>query len=197
MTTCPELFIVDGSKRSAKSNAYFTGFGKNKRIALFDTLIETQTTDELVGVLAHEIGHFKCKHIIKRMVKMTIQSAVVFFLIGLLTNPDSAVAQKIFAAFKVENVSIYIGLILFSILFTPVSKILGIIAAAGSRRDEFEADAYAAKAQNTPVHLISALKKLSVHNLANLTPHPLRVFLDYSHPPTLKRIEALKSHPST
>lgn len=188
-----ELFIVDGSKRSAKSNAYFTGFGKKKRIALFDTLIESQSTDELVGVLAHEIGHFQCKHIVKRLVTMTLMSGVFFFLIGLLTNPNSSAAQLIFEAFKVDEVSIYVGLVLFSILMKPVSRIIGIISSARSRKDEFEADAYAASAQGTPEYLISALKKLSVHNLSNLTPHPLRVFLDHSHPPTLQRIDALRS----
>ncbi len=187
-----ELFIMDGSKRSTKSNAFFTGFGKNKKIALFDTLVENHTTEGLVGILAHEIGHFKCKHIIKRMITGIIQSLVVFFLIGLLTDKDGAVARQLFDAFHMDNISVYAGLVFFGLLFAPVKKLLSIYSNYGSRKDEFEADAYAANAQGTPDHLMQSLKKLSADNLVNLTPHPLPVFLDYSHPPMLERLEALK-----
>ncbi len=187
-----ELFIMDGSKRSTKSNAFFTGFGKNKKIALFDTLVENHTTEGLVGILAHEIGHFKCKHIIKRMITGIIQSAVVFFLIGLFTDKDGTVAKELFSAFKMDNISVYAGLIFFGLLFAPVKKILSIYGNYGSRKDEFEADAYAANAQETPEHLIQSLKKLSADNLVNLTPHPFPVFLDYSHPPMLERLAALR-----
>jgi len=187
-----ELYVMDGSKRSTKSNAFFTGFGNNKKIALFDTLIENHTADELVGVLAHEIGHFKCKHIIKRLLSGIVKTAVIFFLLGLVTNPNNAFAKQLFEAFGVEQISIYAGLIFFSILFSPISRILGVFSNLSSRKHEFEADAYAAKAQGTPNHLIAALKKLSKSNLSNLTPHPLPVFLDYSHPPMLVRLEALK-----
>ncbi len=187
-----ELFIMDGSKRSTKSNAFFTGFGKNKKIALFDTLVENHTTEGLVGILAHEIGHFKCKHIVKRMVIGIIQSAVVFYLLGLVTDKNGPVAEHLFTAFKMDNISVYAGLIFFALLFAPVKKVLGIFGNLSSRKDEFEADAYACNAQDTPDHLIQSLKKLSADNLVNLTPHPLPVFLDYSHPPMLVRLEALK-----
>lgn len=187
-----EIHIMDGSKRSTKSNAFFTGFGKNKKIALFDTLIEKHSVQGLVGVLAHEIGHFKCKHIIQRMVVSVIQTAALFYLIGIVTNPSNAVAQTLFEAFQVENVSVHAGLIFFFILFSPVNRILSLLSNITSRKHEFEADAYAANAQGTADHLIDSLKQLSADNLVNLTPHPLPVFLDYSHPPMLKRIEALR-----
>ena len=187
-----ELYIMDGSKRSTKSNAFFTGFGKNKKIALFDTLVENHTTEGLVGILAHEIGHFQCKHIVKRMVIGIIQSAVVFYLLGLVTDKNGPVAEHLFAAFKMDSISVYAGLIFFGLLFAPVKKILSIFGNLSSRKHEFEADAYATKAQGTPDHLIQSLKKLSADNLVNLTPHPLPVFLDYSHPPMLVRLEALK-----
>ena len=187
-----ELYIMDGSKRSTKSNAFFTGFGKNKKIALFDTLIESHTTEGLVGILAHEIGHFKCKHIVKRMVIGILQSAVVFYLLGLVTDKNGAFARDLFDAFGVTEISVYAGLIFFSLLFSPVKKILSIFSNMSSRKHEFEADAYATNAQGTPDHLIDSLKKLSADNLVNLTPHPLPVFLDYSHPPMLERLEALR-----
>jgi len=189
-----ELYIMDGSKRSSKSNAFFTGFGKNKKIALFDTLIENQTTDELVGVLAHEIGHFKCKHIVKRLLTGVITTAVIFFLLGLATDKSGPFAEPLFKAFYIqpENISVHAGLVFFMILFTPVSRILSIFGNISSRKHEFEADAYASDVQETPEHLISALKKLSSDNLVNLTPHPLPVFLNYSHPPMLQRLDALE-----
>lgn len=186
------LFVIDGSKRSTKSNAYFTGFGKTKKIALYDTLIESQSTDELVGVLAHEIGHFKKKHIIQRIVLSVIQMALVFFLLGVVTSPDSSFARTLFEAFKVEQISVYVGLVIFFILFKPVSRLISIGMSLLSRKHEFEADHYAATVQGTPIHLAMALKKLSRNNLSNLTPHPLEVFLHHSHPPVLQRIEALE-----
>ena len=189
-----EISVMDGSKRSSKSNAFFTGFGKRKKIALFDTLIESQSRAELVAVLAHEIGHFKKKHIVQRLLLSVAQTAVIFFLLGFATDPESALGSRLFPAFGVQP-SIYTGLVLFMILFKPVSRILSIFMNGLSRKHEFEADEYAARAQNSPDHLISALKKLSAHNLSNLTPHPLEVFLDHSHPPVLTRIKALKQLP--
>ncbi len=186
-----EISVMDGSKRSSKSNAFFTGFGKRKKIALFDTLIENQSTQELVAVLAHEIGHFKRKHIVQRLVLSILQTAVIFFLLGLATQPEGAFSTQLFSAFGVQP-SIYLGLILFMIVFKPVSRILSVLMNILSRKHEFEADEYAAKAQDSPQHLITALKKLSANNLSNLTPHPLEVFLDHSHPPVLVRIKALK-----
>ncbi len=185
------LFVIDGSKRSTKSNAFFTGFGKLKKIALYDTLIESQSTEELVGVLAHEIGHFKKKHIIQRIVLSVVQTALIFFLLGLVTSPDSAFAQILFEAFRVEQISIYVGLVIFFILFKPFSRLISIGLSMLSRKHEFEADDYAKTVQGTPEHLSMALKKLSRNNLSNLTPHPLEVFLHHSHPPVLQRLAAL------
>ena len=188
-----ELFIIDGSKRSTKANAFFTGFGKQKKIALYDTLIKEQSIPELVGVLAHEIGHFKCKHIIQRVVLSVVQLAVIFYLIGIFTSPDTVVSRAIYEAFGFTNSQpLYVGFALFGILFQPVSFLIGLAMNRWSRKHEFEADNYAKVHQGTPDHLISALKKLSAQNLSNLTPHPLLVFLEYSHPPVLQRIKALR-----
>jgi len=188
-----EISVMDGSKRSTKANAYFTGFGKTKKIALYDTLVEEQTTDELVAVLAHEIGHFKCRHIIQRLLVSILQSGALFFLLGLAVDRDGAFARLLFDAFGVETISPQVGLVLFGILFTPASRILGVFSNMWSRKHEFEADAYAANAMGEASSLSSALKKLSAKNLSNITPHGLRVFLDYSHPPILQRLNALKS----
>ncbi|MDQ8189594.1 M48 family metallopeptidase [Roseibacillus persicicus] len=185
------LFVIDGSKRSTKSNAYFTGFGKTKKIALYDTLIESQSTEELVGVLAHEIGHFKKKHIIQRIAISILQMALIFFLLGLVTTATNPFTQTLFEAFKVDQISVYVGLVIFFILFKPISRLISIGMSLLSRKHEFEADHYAATVQGTPEHLSMALKKLSRNNLSNLTPHPLEVFLHHSHPPVLQRLEAL------
>lgn len=187
------LFVIDGSKRSTKANAYFTGFGKTKKIALYDTLIADQSTEELVGVLAHEIGHFKKKHIIQRMGLSILQTAFIFFLLGIVTTPNSGFAETLAAAFQVDQVSVHVGLVIFLILFKPVSRLIAIGMSMLSRKHEFEADHYAATVQETPNHLVSALKKLSAGNLSNLTPHPMEVFLHHSHPPVLQRIETLKA----
>lgn len=187
-----EIFVMDGSKRSTKSNAFFTGFGKRKKIALFDTLIENHGNDELLAVLAHEVGHFKKKHIIQRMVFSIVQTAAIFFLLGMVTNKESDFARSLFDAVGVMEISTYAGLVFFMLLFSPISKLLSIVGNAISRKHEFEADAYAVEMQKTPEHLTSALKKLSADNLSNLTPHPLPVFLDYSHPPVLTRIKAMR-----
>ncbi len=187
-----EIHVMDGSKRSTKSNAFFTGFGKRKKIALFDTLIENHSVDELLGVLAHEIGHFKKKHIIQRMIFSFVQTAVIFFLLGVVTSQESVFARSLFDAFGVNEISTYAGLVFFTLLFSPVSRILSVVGNLNSRKHEFEADAYAANAQGTPEHLIKALKKLAADNLSNLTPHSFPVFLDYSHPPMLVRIKALR-----
>lgn len=186
-----EISVMDGSKRSTKANAYFTGFGKTKRIALYDTLVEEQTDDELVAVLAHEIGHFKCRHILQRLLVSIIQSAALFFLLGLAVDRDGAFARELFDAFGVGKITPAVGLVLFGILFTPASRLLGVFSNAWSRKHEFEADAFAADAVGGPDALIRALKKLSAKNLSNLTPHRLRVVLDYSHPPLPERLRAL------
>ena len=187
------VFVMDGSKRSTKSNAFFVGFGKRKKIALYDTLIEGQSTKELVAVLAHEIGHFKKKHIVKLHAILVIKMAIIFYLLGLATDPDTAFGSQLYAAFGVSSGAIYVGLVLFMIVFKPVSRVLSVFMNILSRKHEFEADAYAANVQDTSEHLITALKKLSVNNLSNLTPHPLEIFLHASHPPLLTRINALKA----
>jgi STE24 endopeptidase len=186
-----EISVMDGSKRSTKANAFFTGFGKTKKIALYDTLVEEQTQDELVAVLAHEIGHFKLRHIVQRLAVSVVQAAALFFLLGLVID-GGKFSRSLFDAFGVERISPHVGLVLFGLLFAPASRLLGIAAAAWSRKHEFEADAFAAKATGKPESLVTALKKLSAKNLSNLTPHPFRVFLDYSHPPVLTRIDALR-----
>ena len=180
------LFVIDGSRRSSKSNAFFTGFGKNKRIALFDTLIEKHTTPELVAVLAHEIGHYKKKHILKSMVISILHMGLVFYLLSLFLGN-----KGLFAAFYMENMSVYAGLIFFGMLYAPIEMILSIFMQVFSRKNEYEADKYASDTTGKSADLIDALKKLSVNNLSNLTPHPLYVFLNYSHPPVLQRIRAL------
>ncbi|MFN1835783.1 M48 family metallopeptidase [Balneola sp. MJW-20] len=182
------LFVMDGSKRSSKSNAFFTGFGKNKRIALFDTLIENHTTSELVAVLAHEIGHYKKKHIIKNMVISIIHTGVLFFLLSLFLD-----FKPLFDAFYMEEISVYAGLIFFGLLYTPVEMILSVVMQIFSRKHEFEADEFAARTTKSKEDMISTLKKLSKDNLSNLTPHPLYVFLNYSHPPVIQRIRAIRS----
>jgi STE24 endopeptidase len=190
-----EISVMDGSKRSTKANAFFTGFGKTKKIALYDTLVEEQTQDELVAVLAHEIGHFKLRHIVQRLAVSVVQAAALFFLLGLVIKEDGTFSRELFDAFGVTKISPHVGLVLFGLLFAPASRLLGIAAAAWSRKHEFEADAYAARATGQPEALVSALKKLSAKNLSNLTPHPFRVFLDHSHPPVLVRIAALRNLP--
>lgn len=182
-----EVMVMDGSKRSSKSNAFFTGFGNNKRIVLFDTLIENHSTAELIGVLAHEIGHYKKKHLLQGMITGIITTGIMFFALGLFLNNTS-----LFAAFGVGNTSIYLSLVFFALLFQPFSTLLSVLSNLRSRHHEYQADAYAAHATGSPDDLVQALKKLSKDNLSNLSPHPLHVFLHYSHPPILKRITTLK-----
>jgi STE24 endopeptidase len=185
------VFVMDGSKRSTKANAFFTGFGKRKKIALFDTLIEKSTTPELLGVLAHEIGHFRRGHIKQRLAAGIIQSAVIFFLLGMATDPGGKFARLLFDAFGVPTISPHVGLVIFGILLEPVSKGLGVMLNAWSRRHEFEADAYAAEMTGDGAPLAAALKKMTADHLSHPSPAPLRVWLDYSHPPLIERLRAL------
>jgi len=178
--------VMDGSRRSSKSNAYFSGLGKNKRIALFDTLIEKHSVDELLSIIAHEVGHYKKRHNIKGIVLGVVQTGIMFFLLSIfLNNPG------LFAAFKMENLSIYASLLFFSVLYSPIELIMSFVGNAISRKHEFEADAFAKESIETGEHLINGLKNLTVTNLGNLTPHPLTVWMSYSHPPVLDRIHAL------
>jgi STE24 endopeptidase len=181
-----EVCQVDGSRRSTKANAFFTGFGKNKKIALYDTLINKHSVGELVAILAHEIGHFKKKHIIQSLILGIVQVGILFYLLGRFLNNEG-----LHQAFGVRQVSIYASLVLFFLIYEPVSKLLSIGMMMLSRKNEFEADAYAAEVTGKPEELITGLKKLSKDNLSNLTPHPLHVFLNYSHPPVTQRIAAL------
>jgi len=181
------VFKMDGSRRSTKSNAFFTGFGKFRRIVLFDTLIEKHSVQELVSVLAHEIGHYKKKHIMKNMLISVCTTGLMFFILSLfLNNPG------LFAAFKMEHKSIYASIVFFGFLYAPINMFFAIISNVISRKYEYEADAFAVQTYKNHEAFITALKKLSVNNLSNLTPHPLKVFLHYSHPPVLKRISAIR-----
>lgn len=183
-----EVSVIDGSRRSTKANAFFAGFGKNKKIALYDTLIEKQSTSELVAVLAHEIGHFKKKHILQGIALGILEIGVIFFLMGLFMKN-----QSLSAAFGVAQVSVYTSLVFFFMLFKPIEKLLSIGKSILSRKNEFEADAYASEVTGEPRSMISALKKLSADSLSNLTPHPFYVFMHYSHPPMLERLSALEA----
>lgn len=181
------VYKMDGSKRSSKSNAFFTGFGKNKRIALFDTLIEKHSIPELVTILAHEIGHYKKKHIIQGLVLGILQTGIMFYLLSIFLNHDG-----LFSAFYMEEKSVYAGLIFFGMLFSPIEFFTSIGLNLLSRHNEYQADQYACETTKDSDSMIVALKKLTVNNLSNLTPHPFYVFLNYSHPPVLQRIHAIR-----
>ena len=182
-----KLEVVDGSKRSAHSNAYFSGFGKSKRIALFDTLVDQLDDNEILAVIAHEVGHYKLKHIHSGIILSSIQTGIMFFILSFFIMNES-----LFSVFYMDNLSIYASLLFFSMLYSPISMITGIVFMIISRKNEFSADAYSSKTANLPESLISGLKKMSKENLSNLTPHWLNVFLNYSHPPVIDRINALR-----
>ena len=182
-----KLEVVDGSRRSAHSNAYFSGFGKSKRIALFDTLVEQLDDDEILAVIAHEVGHYKLKHIHSGIILGSLQTGIMFFILSFfIMNPN------LFSVFYMENLSIYASLLFFSMLYAPISILLGVFFMMVSRKNEFSADAYSSETASLPESLISGLKKMSKENLSNLTPHRLNVFLNYSHPPVIDRINALR-----
>jgi len=181
------IFSMDSSRRSSKSNAFFTGLGKYRRIVLFDTLIAKHSIDELVSVLAHEVGHYKHKHLLKYIAISVVTNGLLFFILGFFINNPA-----LFAAFKMEHLSIYASLLFFSFLYTPINLLLSILLTALSRKHEYEADHFAVTTYQRPQAFIDALKKLTVDNLSNLTPHSLKVVLDYSHPPVLKRIKAIR-----
>ncbi|MCP3888930.1 MAG: M48 family metallopeptidase [Desulfobulbaceae bacterium] len=182
------IFTMDGSKRSSKLNAFFTGFGKFRKIVFFDTLVEKLNEDEIVAVLAHEMGHFKLNHIFKMMAASVLQTGFMFYLLSLFLT-----IEDISTAFGLSHNSVYSSLIFFGFLFTPINILVSIVFNVFSRRHEYQADSYAASSTEGTEFLISSLKKLSQANLSNLTPHPLNVFIHYSHPPLLKRIAKLQS----
>ena len=181
------IYTMDGSKRSTRANAFFTGFGRFRRIVFFDTLMDKLAPAEIVAVLAHEMGHYKLKHIPVMMALSILQMGLLFFILSFFLGN-----QGLFAAFGMEHLSVYASLVFFGFLYAPISTILAIGFHAFSRRNEYQADRFAALTGADGAALISGLKKLSVSNLSNLTPHPLHVFLNYSHPPILARIEALR-----
>jgi STE24 endopeptidase len=182
-----DLLVIDGSRRSSKANAFFTGFGKNKRIALFDTLIANHTTPELTAVLAHEVGHYKHRHVIQHFIFAQANLCFLFILASAcLSRPE------LYAAFGVTHPSYYVGFALFSLLVQPLTILLGVALNFWSRRHEFQADRFAAESTGKAGSLVLALKKLSKDSLSNLTPHPLLVGLHFSHPPVLERIRALE-----
>jgi len=179
------IFVIDGSKRSQKANAYFTGFGPKKRIVLYDTLIKDLSTEEIVAVLAHETGHYKKKHVLYSLLSSILSNGIVFYILSLVIgNPDMS------AALGATETSFHIGILAFGMLYSPVSLVIGIIGNLISRRNEFAADRYAATTYNAEA-IKSGLIRLSVLNLSNLRPHPFTVFISYSHPTLLQRLAAI------
>jgi len=185
-----DIFVMDGSKRSSKANAYFTGLGKKKRIVLYDTLIKDHPNEELVAVLAHEIGHYKKKHTTVGIITSIVQTGIMLFILSLfIDNPELSLALGS------PEPSFHMGVLVFGILYTPLSMALGLILNILSRKHEYAADRYAS-VHYRPDSLKDALIRLSVNNLSNLRPHPAYVFFYYSHPPLLKRLQAIGRFPS-
>jgi len=181
------IFVIDGSKRSTKANAYFTGLGRKKRIVLYDTLIKDMEIPELVAILAHEIGHYKKRHIIWSLILGILQTGLMLYIFSLVID-----SPELSQALGVDKAYFHIGLITFGILYSPLSDIIGIGMNVFSRNNEYEADAFAAENYNAEP-LGTALKKLSVNNLSNLRPHPAYVFVHYSHPTLLQRLEKMSA----
>ncbi len=180
------VYVIDGSKRSTKANAYFSGFGPKKRIVLYDTLLKDLSEEQIVAVLAHEIGHYKKKHIIMSLISSVLITGLMLFLFSLVVNNP-----MLSRAMGAKDTSFHIGLIVFGILYSPLSLVIGLITNFISRKNEFQADKFA-KENYQPVFLAEALKKLSVKNLSNMMPHPVYVFFHYSHPTLLNRLEKLE-----
>ncbi|MEW7292752.1 M48 family metallopeptidase [Aquimarina sp. 2304DJ70-9] len=181
-----DIFVIDGSKRSTKANAYFSGFGSEKRITLYDTLIKDLNNEEIVAVLAHEVGHYKKRHVIVNLLlSIALTGLTLWFLSLFISNP------LLSEALGVQVPSFHIGLIAFGILYSPISEVTGLIMNLVSRKFEYQADEYAKNTYNNEA-LINSLKKLSKNNLSNLTPHPAMVFIHYSHPTLLQRIKKLR-----
>lgn len=180
------VFKMDGSKRSSKTNAFFTGFGASRRIVLFDTILARHSPEELVAIVAHEMGHYRKRHIQLMLVRSTATTGLMFAIMSLFLDN-----REFFAAFRMTTPSVYAGVILFGFLYSPIGVLLGIAEHWISRAHETEADDFAARTTGRPDAMVSALKKLSVDNLSNLTPHPMKVFLAYSHPPVLERVRNL------
>ena len=181
------IFVINGSKRSTKANAYFSGFGKEKRVTLYDTLINDLEEEEIVAVLAHEIGHYKRKHVIYNLATSVLLTGVMLLILSLfINNPEVSLA------IGVDRPSFHAALIGFGILYSPISEITGLLMNHFSRKFEYQADDYA-KQTYAALPLVASLKKLSKNSLSNLTPHPAYVFMHYSHPPLIDRIRNLKA----
>ena len=182
-----KVFVMDGSRRSSKSNAYFTGFGHNKRVALYDTLIAQHSVPEMVAVLAHEVGHYKKRHITQGTIINILHTGAVFYLLSLFMH-----SSGLYQAFYMNQESIYAGLLFFGLLYAPIELVLSVVMQMISRKNEYVADRFAAETIDDPRSLADALKKLHATNLSNMTPHPFYVFLNYSHPPLLQRVQAIQ-----
>ncbi|HJQ83986.1 MAG TPA: M48 family metallopeptidase [Candidatus Binatia bacterium] len=182
------VFVIDGSRRSTKANALFTGFGRRKRIALFDTLVDALEPPEVVAVVAHEVGHYKRGHVLQGTALGIVQTGVLFLLLSLLLATPA-----VFAAFGVAEPSVHAGLVLFALVLAPIEVVLAVALQAWSRRNERQADAYAVATTGAGAKLAAALARLSTDSLAHPTPHPLYVALHYSHPPLGERLRALRS----
>ncbi len=179
------IYVIDGSKRSSKANAFFSGFGKKKKVVLYDTLIEKHPVPELVAIFAHEVGHYKKKHIIMGLLLSVLQTGFMLYLLSLMIFNE-----QLSMALGADGLRIHLNLIAFGILYSPVSMILGLLMNIISRKNEYEADRYAVQTSDGS-QLAEALKKLAANNLSNLLPHPAYVFVHYSHPPLLKRLAAI------
>jgi len=182
------IYLIDGSRRSTKANAFFTGLGRNKRIALFDTLVDGQEIDEVVAVVAHEIGHYRRRHVLYGTMLSIAHTGLLFGLLALCLDRPA-----LYSAFGVEQMSVHAGLVFFTLLYTPVEMVLSVVLHAVSRRNEYQADRFAVAATGDWRPLAASLKRLSRDHLANLTPHPLYVALHYSHPTLLQRLTAMQS----
>ncbi len=180
-----KIFVIDGSKRSTKANAYFSGFGPKKKVVLYDTLLQDLSPDEITAVLAHEIGHYKRRHILYNLLLSILSTGIILYLLSLVID-----SQVLAQALGVSHAKFHINLIAFALLFTPVSFLIGVLTNWLSRKFEYQADAFAKQYHNTG-DLISGLKKLNRKSLSNLTPHPWYVTAHYSHPTLLQRIKAL------
>jgi STE24 endopeptidase len=182
------VFTMDASRRSSKSNAFFTGFGRLRRIVLYDTLVKNHPADEILAVIAHETAHYKLKHIPKNVAVSVLATGLMFFILSRFLGN-----RGLFEAFGVRKLSTYAGIFFFAFLYRPIDLALSLLGNLLSRRYELAADEFAARTMGKPEAMVAALKKLSVDNLSPLTPHPLKVFFSYRHPPVLKRIRRLES----
>jgi len=180
------IYVIDGSRRSTKANAYFSGFGPKKRIVLFDTLLKDFSEEEIVAVLAHEIGHYKKKHVLRNLILSVLLTGFMLFLFSLIVG-----SPLLSEAMGAATPSFHLGLIVFGILYSPLSLMIGLVTNSISRKNEFEADRFVRENYRSEP-LAAALKKLSVKNLSNMMPHPAYVFFHYSHPPLLSRLSKLE-----